>query len=200
MFHNCGGQSHKTVSTDLNFWRDRRAEADSNRGLSAYQPNALPLGQTGSHGQTSKLTSVKATVRDSLTKPPWFARLLTKPLAEHLPYPPHVTEGERDWSVGVARPVALPGPEEGRTQRSAKCRLKTVCCCVLPCPMSSVSVLCTVRSTTWPKISLLAARIKPEQMVITVKSLSQDDNTLSSLSSSSSSSQYLPSSMRLWYM
>ena len=25
-----------------------RAEADSNRGLSAYQPNALPLGQTGS--------------------------------------------------------------------------------------------------------------------------------------------------------
>ena len=26
----------------------RRAEADSNRGPSAYQPNALPLGQTGS--------------------------------------------------------------------------------------------------------------------------------------------------------
>ena len=25
-----------------------RAEADSNRGPSAYQPNALPLGQTGS--------------------------------------------------------------------------------------------------------------------------------------------------------
>ena len=31
------GQSHKTVS-----------EAVSNRGPSAYQPNALPLGQTGS--------------------------------------------------------------------------------------------------------------------------------------------------------
>ena len=31
-----------------NFWRERRAEADSNRGPSAYQPNALPLGQTGS--------------------------------------------------------------------------------------------------------------------------------------------------------
>ena len=30
------------------FWRERRAEADSNRSLSAYQPNALPLGQTGS--------------------------------------------------------------------------------------------------------------------------------------------------------
>ena len=28
--------------------RERRAEADSNRGPSAYQPNALPLGQTGS--------------------------------------------------------------------------------------------------------------------------------------------------------
>ena len=26
----------------------RRAEADSNRGPSAYQPNALPLDQTGS--------------------------------------------------------------------------------------------------------------------------------------------------------
>ena len=34
--------------TDHNFWRERRAEADSNQGPSAYQPNALPLGQTGS--------------------------------------------------------------------------------------------------------------------------------------------------------
>ena len=48
MFHNCEGQSHKTVSTDHNLWRERRAEADSNRGPSAYQPTALPLGQTGS--------------------------------------------------------------------------------------------------------------------------------------------------------
>ena len=39
------GQSHKTVSTDHNLWRERRAEADSNRGPSVYQPNALPLGQ-----------------------------------------------------------------------------------------------------------------------------------------------------------
>ena len=31
-----------------NFWRERRAEAVSNRGPSAYQPTALPLGQTGS--------------------------------------------------------------------------------------------------------------------------------------------------------
>ena len=31
------------------FKEKRRAEACSNRGPSAYQPNALPLGQTGSH-------------------------------------------------------------------------------------------------------------------------------------------------------
>ena len=43
------GQSHKTVSTNHNFLtEERRAEAVSNRGPSAYQPNALPLGQTGS--------------------------------------------------------------------------------------------------------------------------------------------------------
>ena len=44
------GQSHKTVSTNHNLfeWRERRAEAVSNWGPSAYQPNALPLGQTGS--------------------------------------------------------------------------------------------------------------------------------------------------------
>ena len=47
MFHKCEGQSHKTVSTDHNFGRERRTEADSNRGPSAYQTNALPLGQTG---------------------------------------------------------------------------------------------------------------------------------------------------------
>ena len=40
--------SHKAVSTDHNIWRERRADADSNRSPSAYKPNALPLGQTGS--------------------------------------------------------------------------------------------------------------------------------------------------------
>ena len=34
--------------TTISFWRERRAEAVSNRDPSAYQPNALPLGQTGS--------------------------------------------------------------------------------------------------------------------------------------------------------
>ena len=36
---------------DHDFWRERRAETDSNRGPSAYQPSALPLGQTGSRMQ-----------------------------------------------------------------------------------------------------------------------------------------------------
>ena len=38
---------YKTVSTGHNLRRERRAEADSNQGPSAYPPNALPLGQTG---------------------------------------------------------------------------------------------------------------------------------------------------------
>ena len=50
MFHNCEGQSHKTVSTDHSLCgSERRAEADSNWGPSAYHPSTLPLGQTGSH-------------------------------------------------------------------------------------------------------------------------------------------------------
>ena len=36
------------MSTNRNFWRERRAEVVSNQGLSAYQPTALLLGQTGS--------------------------------------------------------------------------------------------------------------------------------------------------------
>ena len=37
------------------FWRERRAEAVSNRGPSAYQPNALPLGQTGSRAACARV-------------------------------------------------------------------------------------------------------------------------------------------------
>ena len=40
--------TNKTVSTDHNFCREWTAEADSNSGPSAYQPDALPLDQTGS--------------------------------------------------------------------------------------------------------------------------------------------------------
>ena len=48
MFHNCEGQSHTTVSTEHNIWRERRAKADLNWSPSAYQPDALPLYHTGS--------------------------------------------------------------------------------------------------------------------------------------------------------
>ena len=40
--------TNKTVFTDHNFWRERRAKADLSQGPSACQPNALPLGQTSS--------------------------------------------------------------------------------------------------------------------------------------------------------
>ena len=59
MFHDCEGQSHKTVSTDHNFWSERRAEADSNWGPSAYQPNALPPGPTGSQCHTESASCFK---------------------------------------------------------------------------------------------------------------------------------------------
>ena len=36
------------MSVGHNFWRERRTEAESNRGPSVYQPNALPLGQIDS--------------------------------------------------------------------------------------------------------------------------------------------------------
>ena len=35
------------MSTNHNLFEERRAEAESSRGPSAYQPNTLPLGQTG---------------------------------------------------------------------------------------------------------------------------------------------------------
>ena len=41
--------TNRTVSTNQNFGREGRAEAESSRGPSAYQPNALPLVPTGSH-------------------------------------------------------------------------------------------------------------------------------------------------------
>ena len=44
------GQSHETVSTNHNLFEEKgEPKRVSNRGPSAYQPNALPLGQTGSH-------------------------------------------------------------------------------------------------------------------------------------------------------
>ena len=43
-----GTKCHKTVSTDHNFSREKRAKVESNWGSSAFQPNALLLGQTSS--------------------------------------------------------------------------------------------------------------------------------------------------------
>ena len=65
-FINCEGPSHKTVSPNHNFRRKRRAEADSNRGPSAYQPNALPLGQTGSHCQALLLLKCCSTSTETV--------------------------------------------------------------------------------------------------------------------------------------
>ena len=42
-----GNDGQDSVHKPQPFSRERRTEAVSNRGPSAYQPNALPLGQTG---------------------------------------------------------------------------------------------------------------------------------------------------------
>ena len=52
----------RQVSTDHNFSRERRAEADSNHGPSPYQPNALPLGQTGSRARILLTRSVSSSL------------------------------------------------------------------------------------------------------------------------------------------
>ena len=43
-----GTKSQDSVHKPQPLWAEGRAEAESSRGPSAYQPNALPLGQTGS--------------------------------------------------------------------------------------------------------------------------------------------------------
>ena len=48
MFHYLCGRSHKTVSINHKFWKRKESRSGSNRGLSAYQPSALPLGHMGS--------------------------------------------------------------------------------------------------------------------------------------------------------
>ena len=49
---------------------EERAEADSNRGPSAYQPKALPLGQTGSLSVVSKLIAF-VELREDKFMLPW---------------------------------------------------------------------------------------------------------------------------------
>ena len=50
--------SQDSVHKPPPFWRERRAEAVSNRGPSSYQPNALPLGQTDPLLTKSLLASI----------------------------------------------------------------------------------------------------------------------------------------------
>ena len=63
------GQSHKTVHKPQPFLRERRAKAVSNRGPSAYQPNALPLGQTGPEASQNLCFYIK--LREGIF---WLAR------------------------------------------------------------------------------------------------------------------------------
>ena len=53
-------QSHK--DSVHSFSRERRAEAESNRSPCAYQPNALPLGQAGSHSRLSVQPSMSSSL------------------------------------------------------------------------------------------------------------------------------------------
>ena len=57
------------MSTDHNFWRERRAEADSSQCPSPYQPNALLLGQTGSQIKQTKICCF--IVKPPLPPPPF---------------------------------------------------------------------------------------------------------------------------------
>ena len=67
--------SHKTVSTD-HFSRERTAEAELSPGLSAYQPNALPL---------NRLTHFP---------PKLYAAFLYRTCRIFIPHMPHLGMGE----------------------------------------------------------------------------------------------------------
>lgn len=45
-FVNSEGQSHKMVSTNHNFWKERTVKAESDQSPSVYQPSTFPQGQT----------------------------------------------------------------------------------------------------------------------------------------------------------
>ena len=65
------GQSQDSVHKPQPFWRERRAEAVSNRGPSAYQPNALPLGQTGSQNDVVQLWAIYNIHLYQVNEPVW---------------------------------------------------------------------------------------------------------------------------------
>ena len=77
------GQSRKTVSTNRFLFEEKagRAEAISNRGPSAYQPNTLPLGQTGSHGSECRDELIfTGTRHPSPISKHWFTTSFLRPL------------------------------------------------------------------------------------------------------------------------
>ena len=73
------GQSQDSVHKPQPFWRERRAEGVSNRGPSAFQPNALPLGQTGSH--TRNMMMMKWCLMSSDVS--WHIRDKLRPMSKH---------------------------------------------------------------------------------------------------------------------
>ena len=97
MFHSLWGtKSNKPVSTDHNFWREKRAEADSNQGPSAYQPSALLLllGQTGSQ---KHLSAVSTTLNSCQNGPLmvfyfWITHVISTKLASTRSLGIHETE------------------------------------------------------------------------------------------------------------
>ena len=61
------GQSHKTVSTNHNLFEEKgEPKRVSNRGPSAYQPNALPLGQIGSQAAVQSLVAPLIILRHTI--------------------------------------------------------------------------------------------------------------------------------------
>ena len=81
---NCEGQSHKMVSISHNFWRERRAEAVSNRGPSAHQPEASPPGHSISNDWGRCLSRIKRTydiwvkmITANEKQHTWFLKMIT---------------------------------------------------------------------------------------------------------------------------
>jgi len=116
------GQSH-SVHKPQPFSRERRTEAVSNRGPSAYQPNALPLGQTGSLGQNGMagifymlLHGVEwpdTEIRVSTESSPW-RRKFSRPSSRDS------NPGPFDHESGAALPLSYPcSPTDTRKRRAA---------------------------------------------------------------------------------
>ena len=105
----CEGQRHMTVYTDHNFWRERRAKVDSNRGPFAYQPNAQ-----------------HATYREALISTPALAFSTTKqtlqlaqPQLPAVPFPV-----SQDWQTGAHSEHRFPAPSSPLCQKWLRLWLK----------------------------------------------------------------------------